>query len=214
LIDLQKALPGLEVSDEEEYQDDLYGRRNKKKVKFSKSGENDDFYESIENATNGKGSDHEEDDDLASDHDNDDSNVVLSDNQDSDVDENPLIQDLVNGNKSEKRKMNTNIWFNKVKITTKNNSIYYNYIFFSKKEAFDFLRDDGKEENSELLKYIEMEEKLSEFKSEKKANKKFKKPKFEEFQVENDNDDAITKSSKNLSKDNSKAGFEEVPQSI
>jgi hypothetical protein len=59
-----------------------------------------------------------------------------------------------------------------------------------------------------------MEEKLSESKSEKKANKKFKKPKFEEFQVENDNDDTITKSSKNLSKDNSKAGFEEVPQSI
>ena len=117
MIDLQKALPGLEVSDEEEYQDDLYGRRNRKKVKFSKSGENDDFYESIENATNGKESDHENDDDLSADHDNndDDENVVLSD-QESDADENPLLQDLVNGNKTEKRKMNTNIWFNKVKF--------------------------------------------------------------------------------------------------
>ncbi len=134
MIDLQKALPGLEVSDEEEYQDDLYGRRNKKKVKFSKSGENDDFYESIENATNGKGSDHEEDDDLASDHDNDDSNVVLSDNQDSDVDENPLIQDLVNGNKSEKRKMNTNIWFNKVKLQQKTTQFIIIIFFFLKRK--------------------------------------------------------------------------------
>ena len=60
-----------------------------------------------------------------------------------------------------------------------------------------------------------MEEKQSESQTEKKANKKFKKPKFEEFQVENntnDTYDTVVRSGKSLTKENSKAGFEEVPQ--
>ncbi len=31
-MDLQQTLPGLEVSDDEEFQDDLYARRSKKKI--------------------------------------------------------------------------------------------------------------------------------------------------------------------------------------
>jgi hypothetical protein len=113
-MDLQQTLPGLEVSDDEEFQDDLYARRSKKKIKFSKSDDKNEFYASIENLKSKNESGDDDDDELLDTNEDgeEEKNGIASENDDED--ENPLIQDLVDGNKQEKRKMNTNIWFNKV----------------------------------------------------------------------------------------------------
>ena len=110
-MDLQQTLPGLEVSEDEEFQDDLYARRSKKKIKFSKSDDKNEFYASIENL---KSKDDSDDELLEANENGDEETNGIASENDDDEDENPLIQDLVDGNKQEKRKINTNIWFNKV----------------------------------------------------------------------------------------------------
>jgi len=186
--------PGLEISDDEEYEDDMYGKRGRKKIKFDKSDDKNDFFARLEN---GNKDDSENEDEIEPDN---EQNHEKLQSDESDIDENPLLQDLIDGNRGEKRKMNTNLWFNK--------------------DAFDFLRDDGEEENSELLKYIEQEDILEETKMEKKA--KAKKPKFSEFSIEpeiksdsDSDDDGVdfpSKQKKMRTEGSNKSGFEEVPQ--
>ena len=83
------------------------------------------------------------------------------------------------------------------------------------KDSFDFLRDNN-EENDELLKCIELEEKLNQQNDDKLNNKKRKKsekvkPKEDEEEEEDDLDETENKAKKlkKSLKDSSK--FEEVP---
>ena len=108
LIDLQQTLPGLEISDDEEYEDDMYGKRGRKKIKFDKSDDKNDFFARLEN---GNKDDSENEDEIEPDN---EQNHEKLQSDESDIDENPLLQYLIDGNRGEKRKMNTNLWFNKV----------------------------------------------------------------------------------------------------
>jgi hypothetical protein len=102
-------VPGLELSDNEEENDELKVNLNRKrKALFSKFDfQNDDEFE--------KNSDDENDEPelgSSSDDDDDEANGKRGDDYYSDEEENPLLDDLsgqVNGSKAK-----TNLWFNKV----------------------------------------------------------------------------------------------------
>ena len=112
LMDLQKSLPGLEISDDEEIDGELQLRRQKKKIKFTDE-DKDNFYAGIEHGNAGAS---DNDDEIEPD---EEEEIRQNLDQDSDVDENPLLNDLVDGTREEKKKKNTNLWFNKVILNMK-----------------------------------------------------------------------------------------------
>lgn len=109
LMDLQNSLPGLEISDDEEIDGELHTRQ-KLKIKFTDE-DKDDFYASIEKGN--KTSDNEDELEVS---DKEEENEMPNENlnEDLDEDENPLLTDLVEGTREEKKKKLTNLWFNKV----------------------------------------------------------------------------------------------------
>lgn len=124
LLELQNELPGLELSDDDEHYDEEanidiesgLSFKRKTKGKYSKDGDDlDEFYASIENG-NGKGKEVELNgkDIEESDIEDEDRNQV---NSEDDEEDNPLITDLVSDNKTDRKKLVANAWFNKVCIS-------------------------------------------------------------------------------------------------
>ena len=211
-MDLQGALPGLDFSDEDEYDKESYLNKPRK-VKFSKTDDKNDFYERLENGNKDEPvSDTEiefENEEVEDEHDEN-----KFDDDDEADEANPLLDDLVSANKAEKKSMNTDLWFSRV-IMKWNLFFKMKWINISSKlkDSFDFLRDNN-EENDELLKCIELEEKLNQQNDDKQNNKKRKKSekvKAKEEEEEDDLDEIENKAKKikKSLKDSSK--FEEVP---
>ena len=107
-MDLQGALPGLEFSDEDDYDEENLVRTTKK-VKYAKGERNDDFYDNLENGD--RLDDEPEELELDEAHESDEE---LEQEVDEAGEENPLLADLVLGDKKEKKSMVTNLWFSKV----------------------------------------------------------------------------------------------------
>ncbi len=118
MLELQTALPGLELSDHENDNDsdiDIesgLSNKRKRKALFSKDDQNDldKFYENIENPEEDK-----DEDDMGLDE--DEENAITDENvggSDDDDEGNPLITDLETVNKEEKRKLQAKSWFKKV----------------------------------------------------------------------------------------------------
>lgn len=210
LLDLQGALPGMEFSDEEDYDKEEYMTRKPKKMKFSKTDDKNDLYEVLENSIKTKGGGIRPKDEEGEDLDIESAEEeVAGSNSDNDVsddneEENPLLNDLTYSTKSEKRAKNTDLWFSK--------------------DSFDFLQD-ANEENNELLRCIEMEEEERagyNEKKEKALNKKRKRAVVDDFkkdflEAEGDEDNDVDyddmkkeKSEREVKKESKK--FETVPQ--
>jgi len=121
LMDLQGALPGMEFSDEDDYDKEEYMTKGARKAKFSKEDDKNEFYASLENSvrvgrTGLKTKDESADElDLDDAHQSDDDQQDFDENE-FDGEENPLLDDLNFGSKSEKKAQTTDIWFSKVKI--------------------------------------------------------------------------------------------------
>lgn len=169
-MELQNTLPGMEFSDEDEYDKEEYMTRKPKREKFSKTDDKNDLYATLENSVKTKTkSGHqgikakEESADELELESEPDENTTSDLDMDADIAENPLLEDLNFGSKSEKKALNSDIWFSK--------------------DSFDFLNDNN-EENNELIRCIEMEEELNEElneKREKTLNRKRKRDVVESF---------------------------------
>ena len=214
LMELQGALPGMEFSDEDDYDKEEYMSRKPKKVKFDKTDDKNDLYAGLENSVTHKHKrgllekeelEDELDSDNLVDSNDEETNVVEhSDEHDDEAEEeNPLLNDLTYGSKAEKKSANADLWFSK--------------------DSFDFLRDTN-EENNELMRYIEEEEMKNEYdeKKNKIVNQKRKKAVVEDFRKdfneaadsEEDNDtnyDDLKKAKKEKEAAKESSKFETVP---
>lgn len=124
----------MEFSDEEDYDKEEYMNRRPKKMKFSKTDDKNDLYETLENSIKTKGGGirpkDEEGEELEID---ENEEVAAGSNSDNDFDENdneeenPLLNDLTYETKSEKRAKNTDLWFSKVNFLLKR-ILFLNFI--------------------------------------------------------------------------------------
>ncbi len=214
LMELQGALPGMEFSDEDDYDKEEYMSRKPKKVKFDKTDDKNDLYAGLENSVTHKHKrgllekeeleDELDSDNLVDSNDEETNGVEHSDEHDDEAEEeNPLLNDLTYGSKAEKKSANADLWFSK--------------------DSFDFLRDTN-EENNELMRYIEEEEMKNEYdeKKNKIVNQKRKKAVVEDFRKdfneaadsEEDNDtnyDDLKKAKKEKEATKESSKFETVP---
>ncbi len=214
LMELQGALPGMEFSDEDDYDKEEYMSRKPKKVKFDKTDDKNDLYAGLENSVTHKHKrgllekeeleDELDSDNLVDSNDEETNGVEHSDEHDDEAEEeNPLLNDLTYGSKAEKKSANSDLWFSK--------------------DSFDFLRDTN-EENNELMRYIEEEEMKNEYdeKKNKIVNQKRKKAVVEDFRKdfneaadsEEDNDtnyDDLKKAKKEKEAAKESSKFETVP---
>ena len=214
LMELQGALPGMEFSDEDDYDKEEYMSRKPKKVKFDKTDDKNDLYAGLENSVTHKHKrgllekeeleDELDSDNLVDSNDEETNGVEHSDEHDDEAEEeNPLLNDLTDGSKAEKKSANADLWFSK--------------------DSFDFLRDTN-EENNELMRYIEEEEMKNEYdeKKNKIVNQKRKKAVVEDFRKdfneaadsEEDNDtnyDDLKKAKKEKEAAKESSKFETVP---
>jgi hypothetical protein len=123
-MDLQGALPGMEFSDEDDYDKEDYMTRGARKAKFSKEDDKNEFYASLENSardgrTGLKQKEESADElDLEDAHQSDDDGPGNNAGFDEDEgEENPLLDDLNFVSQSEKKAQTTDIWFSKVNIS-------------------------------------------------------------------------------------------------
>ena len=129
-------MPGLELSDDEHYDEEdnidiesgLSFKRKKKGVYTKEDGEDlDDFYAPIEHGNDGGANDDELNGKDIEESDIDD---VEEGPEDDEEEDNPLITDLVTDNKADRKKLVANSWFNKVKFKKLNEIFCLDFLKF------------------------------------------------------------------------------------
>lgn len=214
-MELQGALPGMEFSDEDDYDKEEYMSRKPKRAKFSKTDDTNDLYAGLENSVTHKhkrgllekeeSADEIDSDNLAASSDEEANGIEPSDDEDA-TEGNPLLNDLTYSSKAEKKSANADLWFSK--------------------DSFDFLRDTN-EENNELMRCFDEEQMIEEYdeKKIKAKNLKRKKEVVADFRKDfneaadsgDDNDtnyDDLKKEKKEREESKESSRFETVPMKL